>query len=131
MSIGPLTRWHSLEQDQQLRIDLPHLYNVFDASPDVRSRISVYDFDGDQKTISQRYIVVDYDDNGESESDVAAMLPLSSKQVSTCIMIVEDISSNLIKDLTNLLDISLEVFEDHLLDGGWDNSTSVNDHCLF
>lgn len=121
---GPQTRFESLRRDRQLRDDLPHLKNVFMTSEYRRCGISTYDFDDAWECLHTHHSVLDFQDENTAD-DVANLFLESSAETTRRVAVIEDISSDLIAHLINLLEIDLEVFEEHLLNCGWQQHTPV------
>ena len=110
------------EKIREMQLCLPHLQNVRYPSRRRDASIDCYDFSNDS-VISSWHAGFRMALDGFFADDDTPLSSLLNEQpesgVDLRLILAEDLSSDLIEQLGSLLDISPEIFEEHLLNSGW------------
>lgn len=113
----------------QLQESLPHLNNIKYASRRQEAKVDCYDFSR-EATVSSWHAAFRREFNDYlTDDDVPLNVVLSQRPPSGTdlrLIVIEDMSLELLKLLDSLFDMSLEAFEEHLLNSGWRDATHVD-----
>ena len=107
------------DKTQALRTHLPHLNNVLSPGRQKQVKVECYDYSNNTLDSCRTFGDDFYTDENVSLCQVLKSQPPEDVQLR--LIVAEDISTELIECLGSSLSISPEVFEEHLLNGGWQN----------
>ena len=117
------------ERVRQLGFVLPHLQNVKHRSRQQKAALQCYDFSGRELT-SVRHAAFRSEQFGFYTDDnmlLEQFLRLEpGAGVDLRLLVTDGLSLDLIELLGSALDISPEAFEEHLIDSGWRNGSSLD-----
>ena len=106
-----------------LRPHLPHLNNVLGSGRQEQVNVECYDYSNNaltsRRTFSRRKETDDF--YMEGNVSLRKVLEGHPEDVQLRLIVAEDLSTDLIECLGSSLNISPEVFEEHLLNAGWQN----------
>jgi hypothetical protein len=116
----PVGLLYRVEDDIQWRSRRPHLNNVFKTSPSQYCKLTQYEFHGDWQIFSKKHFDLEaWTSNFDTCQQVVRGITSSHDAITTRLLIVEDISSNLIRLFCEEPDIDPDFFEEHLRQCGW------------
>ena len=113
----------------RLQESLPHLNNIKYPSRQRKAKVDCYDF-SPEATVSAWHAAFRNESEGFlTDNNVPLHLALGQRPPygsDLRLIVIEDMSSELLKLLDSLFDMSLEAFEEHLLNSGWRDGIHVD-----
>ena len=109
---------------KSLRTHLPHLNNVLSPGRHKRVTVECYDYSNNALASRRTFAHKEKSDDFYTDENVSLRQILESHpsgNVQLRLIVAEDLSTELIECLGSSLNISPEVFEEHLLNAGWQN----------